>query len=126
MKQKLKDKLNSKKSIKIANICNVVFWSLCFIATIIVQTIKGFTVESILWLVCAIAFISLYEFGIKKLIFKISNIVLVYTLNIIIPLVCIVLSCIFAPMWAAVGIIFATMLIVYIASFILKPKVRQY
>lgn len=120
MKQKLKDKLNSKKSIKITNICNVVFWALCFIATIIVQSIKGFTAESILWLVCAIAFISLYELGIRKLISKISNIVLVYTLNIIIPLVCIVLSCVFAPMWAAAGIIFATILIVYIASFILK------
>lgn len=114
MKQKLKDKLNSKKSIMIANIFNVTFLSLCFIATIIVQCIKGFTAESILWLVCAIAFISLYEFGIRKLISKISNIVLVYTLNIIIPLVCIVLSCIFAPMWAAAGITFATMLIVYI------------
>ena len=120
MKQKLKDKLNSKKSIKITNICNVIFWSLCFIATIIIQAIKGFTAESILWLVCAVAFISLYEVGIRKLISKISNIVLVYTLNIIIPLVCIVLSCIFAPMWAAAGIIFATILIVYIASFILK------
>ena len=124
MKQKLKDKLNSKKSIKITNICNVVFWSLCFIATIIVQCIKGITVESILWLVCAIAFISLYEFVIRKLFAKISNMVLVYILNIIIPLVCIVLSWIFAPMWAAAGITFATMLIVYIASFILKLKVR--
>ena len=114
MKQKLKDKLNSKKSIMIANIFNVTFLSLCFIATIIVQCIKGFTAESILWLVCAIAFISLYEFGIRKLISKISNIVLVYTLNIIIPLACIVISCIFAPMWSAIGITFATMLIVYI------------
>ena len=120
MKQKLKDKLNSKKSIMIANICNVVFWSLCFITTIIVQCIKEFTVESILWRVCAIAFISLYEFGIRKLISKISNIVLVYTLDFIIPLVCIVLSCIFAPTLAATGITFGAILIVYITSFILK------
>lgn len=118
MKQKLKDKLNSKKSIMIANVCNVVFWSLCFISTIIAQCIKGFTAESILWLVCVIAFISLYEFGIRKLISKKSNIVLVYTLNIIIPLVFIVLSCIFAPTWATAGIVSATMLIVYIARFI--------
>lgn len=116
----IKDKLNSKKSILIANIFNVIFLSLCVIGAIIVQCIKGFTIESAIWIVCVIAVISFYEFGIRKIISKLCNIVMVYILNIIIPLACIILSCVFAPMWTAVTITFTTPLIVYIARFILK------
>ena len=103
----IKDKLNSKKSILIANIFNVVFLSLCVIGAIIVQCIKGFTIESAIWIVCVIAVISFYEFGIRKIIFKPSGKVVFYILDIIIPLTCIVLSCIFAQMWTAASITFS-------------------
>lgn len=116
----LKDKLNSKKFILVANIFNVIFLSLCVIGAIIVQCIKGFTIESAIWIVCVIAVISFYEFGIRKIIFKPSGKVVFYILDIIIPLTCIVLSCIFAQMWTAASITFSIFLIVYIARFILK------